>query len=86
MRKTMKILAIGCIGLVTQACSGMYSGNYDLVMMGSEEGFNSLSDWQVGTINETKASPDVKSSYWQSREKKSDVEVFKFKALQGGKK
>jgi len=74
-----KVLCLVAIAVSMNACSGLYGGNYDMVMMGSESGFRSLSDWQVGTINEVRTPEGTKGSHYQLREQQTGMEALKAK-------
>lgn len=75
------LLATGC----TSASSyRMFdSGDSGFVMLsGDAEGIRAYNDGLIGLVTETKNHPENKSSYWQSREKETEVRVLKFRPVQ----
>lgn len=77
-----KLLSLVAIASSVTACSGHYAGDYDLVLMGNEQGLKHYTDLQVGLVNEGKASPDMKSAHYQYREQQTGVEALKMKLQQ----
>ena len=56
-----------CSGLTQHSIFGSKEGGYVSIEADSA-GMHALSDWTTGTATEAKASPDVKSAYYQLRE------------------
>ena len=48
-----------------------------VMLAGDAEGIRAYNDGINGVITNTKSSPDVKSSYWQNRDKEVKVRVFR---------
>ena len=48
-----------------------------VMLAGDAEGIRAYNDGINGVITNTKASPDVKSSYWQNRDRETKVRVFR---------
>lgn len=73
--KELAIIAIMLLlGICLSACGASFQAYPEAgyaKIEGDAEGIRALSDWHVGQAAEVKASPDVKSSYWQLREKQS---------------
>jgi hypothetical protein len=57
-----------------------------VMLAGNSEGIKAYNDGVIGLATEAKASPDVKSSYWQSRERETAVKVLQFRSAQPVKK
>ncbi len=74
-----KALSLVALAATCSACSGQYSGNYDLVLLGNEKGLEKLTDYSVGLVNEGKTSPDVKSAHYGLREQQTGIEGLKLK-------
>jgi hypothetical protein len=63
MRKVL--FAVACLALA--GCSGF------AVLAGTGDGFRAFNDGQVGLVEQGKATPDVKTAYWDHRNKETAV-------------
>ena len=48
-----------------------------VMVAGNAEGIRAYNDGIIGVIADTKASPDVKSAYWQNRESETSVRMMR---------
>ena len=83
------IIAALCFGGCTSYGAHRMFGSSDqgfVMLAGDAEGIRAYNDGLVGHIVEGKTSPDVKSSYWQSRERETAVKVIQFRGQQPAQK
>jgi hypothetical protein len=85
MRAIKLVLAVGIVSLTT-GCAGligenMFTGQDEgrFLLSSDAEGLRAFGDSLTGLITEGKASPDIKSAYWQNADAR--VEVKKFRIL-----
>lgn len=52
-----------------------------VMLAGDAEGVRAYNDGLVGLVEQTKASPDLKTSYWQNREQETAVKTLRFKRV-----
>lgn len=87
-RKKRKLLARAlaaiAAGSVMSSCTGVGASNMFsssergfVMLAGDAEGIRAYNDGLNGIISNTKASRDVKSSYWQNRDKETEVRKFR---------
>jgi hypothetical protein len=79
------IIAALCFGGCTSyGAHRMFSGSDQgfVMLAGDAEGIRAYNDGLVGHIVEGKTSPDVKSAYWQSRERETATKVIQFRSSQ----
>lgn len=70
------VTATGC----TQFGASRMFENSDagfVMLAGDAEGIRAYNDGVIGLITDTKASPDVKSSYWQNRDNETQVRTLR---------
>ena len=74
--------------LASSGCSGVMSHRMFedsdtgfVLLTGDAEGIRAYNQGLNGLITNTKASPDIKSSYWQVREQETAVRGLKFKRV-----
>ena len=92
--KTTIVLLIGIMAaLCFSSCTSysahrMFSGSDEgfVMLAGDAEGIRAYNDGLIGHVVEGKTSPDVKSSYWQSRERETAVKVLQFRSAPAVKK
>lgn len=71
------------------ACSGTVfesgSEHGRILISADAAGMQAFSDYSNGLVENAKATPDVKSSYWQHRERETAVKGLRF-SVKGGAK
>ena len=55
------------------------SDNGYVMLTGDAEGIRAYNDGLNGLITNARGNPDIKSAYWQNREKEADVKIFRFR-------
>jgi len=75
--KKGKVVAIAGLCLLTGCMTGLAQREGGFTLVTDAEGLQAWGDSQVGLVNETKASPDTKSSYWQTREQQVKAQSFR---------
>ena len=79
------IIAALCFGGCTSYSAHRMFSNSDagfVMLAGDAEGIRAYNDGRIGSITEAKTSPDVKSAYWQSRERETATKVIQFRSQQ----
>ncbi|RLC80068.1 MAG: hypothetical protein DRI61_06570 [Chloroflexi bacterium] len=84
MKCLMLIVPLMFTGCTTFGASQMFeeSDSGFVMIAGDAEGVRAYNDGIVGIITDTKATPDVKSSYWQNREMETSVRGLKFRKVE----
>ena len=85
-KNKLKARCLACIiaantltGCTTFGAHQMFSDSEAgfVMLAGDAEGIRAYNDGLIGVIADTKASPDVKSSYWQHRESQTQSRVMR---------
>lgn len=71
------VYTTGCSGIgATQMFSDAEAGHF--LMYGDAEGVRAYNEGLVGLVTDAKASPDVKSGYWQHKDEREKTRRFRF--------
>jgi len=88
-----KVIAVTAVVLCATGCSSVgvhrmfdSDDNGWVMLSGDAEGVRAYNDGLVGHITEARNNPDVKSAYWQNREKETTVRGLRFQVKKGGAK
>lgn len=88
-----KKMLLGAALLSTTGCTTfgvhrMFDNNDGgfVMLAGDAQGIQAYNDGHVGLVTEARNNPDLKSAYWQNREKETTVRGLRFqrKATKGG--
>jgi len=82
MRLAIVVLVVGVLvgGLI--GCTGMSTlsiGQDSFHAGGSTEGIRAYNDGLSGLVSNSRIDPNLKSGYWQNREKETAVKVYQYK-------
>lgn len=73
------IASMAMTSCTTFGASQMFADSEEgfVMVAGNAEGIRAYNDGLIGIIADTKASPDVKSSYWQNRDGETQVRMMR---------
>jgi hypothetical protein len=76
---TAVVASLTMTGCTTFGASQMFTDSDEgfVMVAGNAEGIKAYNDGLIGIITDTKASPDIKSAYWQNREGETNVRTMR---------